>query len=319
METREDSKQLDRAFRPQSLADCTGQHEIRENLQVYIASAKARQEPLEHMLFCGPAGLGKTTLAGALAYEMGAKMVTVNSPSLKTKGELAAIIGSLNPGDILFLDEIHALKRELQELLYPVMEDFKLEIAAGNGAICIPLAPFTIIGATTHKGLLSKPMRDRFGDVCELKMYSNADLVSILYKAAKKMGFELSIGAANEVARRSQGTPRVALRIIRRVRDFVLFSKSTNGVADEKLACQVCDRIGIDSEGLDPLARRMLKLLCEKSKPVGLQAVAAQLGECLETIQDCVEPFLLANGFIERESAGRVATMKARQHLAQAA
>ncbi len=313
METRDDSK-LDRALRPQTLSDCMGQDAVRQNLRVYIASAKARNEPIEHLLFCGPAGLGKTTLASAVANEMGVKIVTVNSPSLKTKGQLAAIIGSMNPGDVLFLDEIHALKRELQELLYPVMEDFKLEIAAGAGAIAIDLAPFTVIGATTHKGLLSKPMRDRFGDVCELQPYGSRELSSILVRAASKMEFALSQVAAEEIARRSQGTPRIALRILRRVRDFALFLKKS---PDAELVRQVCARIGVDDEGLDPLARRMLAILCEKSKPVGLQAIAAQLGEALETVQDCVEPYLLSHGFIEREAAGRVATSKARQHLSR--
>jgi holliday junction DNA helicase RuvB len=303
----------DRTFRPAKLDDCLGQDEIRNNLKVYVASAKARNEPIEHMLFCGPAGLGKTTLAGALAAEMGGRLVTVNSPSLKTKGEMAAIIGSLGPGNVLFLDEIHALKRELQEILYPVMEDFKLEIAAGNSTIAIDLAPFTLIGATTHQGKLSKPMRDRFGDVCELRLYKSEELMSIVLRASVKMGFQVTPMAALEIARRAQGTPRVALRLTRRVRDFALSAKIIQ--ANETFVQRVCQQIGIDSAGLDPIARRMLQLLANKGKAVGLQAIAAQLGECLETIEDAVEPFLLASGFVERAQSGRIITPKGAQHL----
>lgn len=310
MDTQE---KVDRAFRPLSFSDCLGQEELCTNLRVYIASAKSRNEPVEHLLFAGPAGTGKTTLAGIVAQEMGVRMVTVNSPSLKTKGELASIIGGLNPGDILFLDEIHALKREIQELLYPVMEDFKLEIAAGQGSISIPLAPFTVIGATTHKGLLSKPMRERFGDVCELRPYEYKSLGKIVSRAARHMNVEIEQEAAEEIARRAQGTPRIALRILRRVRDFALFA-NTN-LVDTAQVEVTCIRLGIDEFGLDSLARRMLQLLCAKSKPVGLQAIASQLGEALETISDCVEPFLLAHGFIEREASGRVATDKARMHM----
>lgn len=309
-----ETDKLDRTFRPQTLSECLGQDEIRSNLQVYVASAKARNEPIEHMLFCGPAGLGKTTLAGALAAEMGGRLVTVNSPSLKTKGELASIIGQLGPGDVLFLDEIHALKRDLQELLYPVMEDFKLEIAAGSSAIAIPLAPFTVIGATTHQGKLSKPMRDRFGDVCELRPYKPEELSQIVLRAAQKMNLSLSAEAASEIAARSQSTPRVALRIMRRVRDFFLAAGGANFVG-HMFVRQVCMNLGIDSAGLDPLARRMLRLLSEKGRSVGLQAIAAQMGEALETIEDCVEPFLLAQGFIERAQSGRVVTTKGVAHL----
>ena len=303
----------DRTFRPAKLADCLGQDEIRNNLKVYVASAKARNEPIEHMLFCGPAGLGKTTLAGALAAEMGGRLVTVNSPSLKTKGEMAAIIGSLGPGDILFLDEIHALKRELQEILYPVMEDFKLEIAAGNTTISIDLAPFTLIGATTHQGKLGKPMRDRFGDVCELRLYKAEELAQVVGRAAGKMNFQITPQGAMEIARRAQGTPRVALRLTRRVRDFALASKVQ--VVNDLFVQHICQQIGIDSAGLDPIARRMLQLLANKGKAVGLQAIAAQLGECIETIEDAVEPFLLASGLVERAQSGRIITPQGVQHL----
>ena len=304
---------LDRTFRPQNLAECLGQDEIRKNLMIYVASAKARNEPLEHVLMVGPAGTGKTTLAGALATEMGGRLITVNSPSLKTKGELASIISQLEKGDILFLDEIHALKRELQELLYPVMEDFKLEIASGTAAVAIDLAPFTLIGATTHQGKLSKPMRDRFGDVCELQLYKPIELVQIVVRALDKMSLQITEKAAHEIAHRSKGTPRVALRLTRRVRDFAISSNKT--LIDNLFVQYVCHQIGIDMAGLDSISRRMLKLLADKKRTVGLQAVSAQLGEAVETLEDCVEPHLLAQGFIERAQSGRIITSKGVEHL----
>jgi Holliday junction DNA helicase RuvB len=301
-------KELDRTFRPQTLAECLGQVEIRRNLAVYVASAKARQEPIEHMLFCGPAGLGKTTLAGALAAEMGGHLVVVNAASVKNKTELERAIVQCEPGDILFIDEIHALKRPMQELLYTVMEDSKIELSSG----VLPLR-FSVIGATTHQGKLPKPMRDRFGDVLELQPYTLGELTSIVQRAADKMALELTPQGAMEIATRCQGTPRIALRIARRTRDFALAEKTL--VATHQFVQQVCRQIGIDSAGLDPIARRVLRLLAEKGRAVGLQAVAAQLGEALETIEECVEPFLLSQGFIEREQAGRIVTAKGAAHL----
>ncbi len=309
----EKTDKLDRALRPQSIAECEGQDEVRANLQVYVASAKARNEPVEHMLFCGHAGLGKTTLAGALAADMGGRLVTVNSPSIKTKGEIAAILGQLGPGDILFLDEIHALKPALQELLYPVMEDFKLEIASGNSTVAVDLPAFTIVGATTHVGKLSKPMRDRFGAVSELQLFRPDELARVVLRAAKKMGFVMEQEGAMEIGRRAQGTPRIALRILRRVRDFALFQGEK--VLDAMFVDEVCTRIGVDRAGLDPIARRVLRLLSEKKKPIGLQAIASSLGEAVETIEDCVEPFLLAEGMVERAQSGRCITPKGLAHL----
>jgi Holliday junction DNA helicase RuvB len=305
----ETTDKLDRAFRPQTLADCLGQNEIRQNLQVYVAAAKARNEPIEHLLFCGPAGLGKTTLAGALAADMGGQLITVNAASVKNKDELRIAILKCGRGDILFIDEIHALKRPMQEMLYTVMEDSRIEV----GSDSIHLAAFTIIGATTHQGKLSKPMRERFGDICELRPYSLPELTSIVQRAAGKMSFELTPQGAMEIATRAQSTPRIALRITRRARDFALATKTL--VATHEFVQQVCKKIGIDAAGLDPIARRVLRLLAEKGRATGLQAIAAQLGEALETIEDCVEPFLLAQGFIEREQAGRVVTTKGAAHL----
>ncbi len=304
METTTDK--LDRAFRPQTIADCLGQDEIRQNLQVYVASAKARNEPIEHMLFCGPAGLGKTTLAGALAGDMGGHMTAINAASLKNKNELKIAIFGCERGDVLFIDEIHALKRPMQEMLYTVMEDSNLD--------GVSLQAFTIIGATTHQGKLSKPMRERFGDILELRPYKLEELTSIVQRAAKKMSLNLSTEGAQEIAARSQSTPRIALRITRRVRDFAFAGNGAEQVG-HLFVLHVCKQIGIDSAGLDPIARRVLRLLAEKGRATGLQAIAAQLGEALETIEDCVEPFLLAQGFIEREQAGRAATAKGVQHL----
>jgi Holliday junction DNA helicase RuvB len=300
-------KELDRTFRPQTLDECLGQIEIRHNLAVYVASAKARQEPIEHMLFCGPAGLGKTTLAGALAAEMGGHLVVVNAASIKKMMELERAIVQCEPGDILFIDEIHALKRPMQELLYTVMEDSKIELSSG----VLPLR-FSVIGATTHQGKLPKPMRDRFGDVLELQPYTLGELTSIVQRAAAKMDCEMTPQGAMEIAARSQGTPRIALRIARRTRDFALATKTL--VATHQFVQQVCRQIGIDSAGLDPIARRVLRLLAEKGRAVGLQAVAAQLGEALETIE-MIESFMLSRGLIERESSGRVITPNGLKHL----
>jgi Holliday junction DNA helicase RuvB len=304
----ETTDKLDRAFRPQSIAECLGQNEIRQNLQVYVAAAKARNEPIEHLLFAGPAGLGKTTLAGALAADMGGQLHVINAASIKIEGLKVAIL-KCSRGDILFIDEIHALKVPMQEMLYTVMEDLRLEV----GSDSIHLAPFTIIGATTHQGKLSKPMRERFGDILELRPYSTPELASIVQRAAGKMQLELTPQGAMEIAARSQSTPRIALRISRRVRDFAAATKTL--VATHEFVQQVCRKIGIDAAGLDPTSRRVLRLLAEKGRATGLQAIAAQLGEALETIEDCVEPFLLAQGFIEREQAGRVVTAKGAAHL----
>ena len=302
----ETTDKLDRTFRPQSLSECLGQDGVRQNLQVYVASAKARNEPVEHMLFCGPAGLGKTTLAGALAADMGGHLTAINAASLKNKNELKIAIFACERGDVLFIDEIHALKRPMQEMLYTVMEDSQLD--------GVQLQSFTIIGATTHQGKLSKPMRERFGDICELQPYKVEELASIVQRASKKMNLNLAPEAAKEIAIRSQNTPRIALRIVRRVRDFFLAAGGASFVGHQFIL-GVCQKLGIDSAGLDPIARRVLQLLADKGRATGLQAIAAQLGEALETIEDCVEPFLLAQGLIEREQSGRIVTAKGEAHL----
>jgi Holliday junction DNA helicase RuvB len=294
-------------FRPTTLAECLGQDSVRLRLQVYVASAKSRNDPVEHLLFCGPAGLGKTTLAGAVAAEMGGDLVALNAASIKNKNELKKAVFSCEKNGVLFIDEIHALNRQMQEMLYTVMEDSVLD--------GVRLNAFTVVGATTHQGLLSKPMRERFGDVLELRPYKNEELASIVERAAGKMSLNLAPEAAREIAARSQHTPRIALRILRRVRDFFLAAGGASFVGHHFIL-NVCQQLGIDSAGLDPLARRVLRLLSKKGRAVGLQAVAAQLGEAVETIENSVEPFLLAKGFVEREQAGRIVTQRGIAHLA---
>jgi Holliday junction DNA helicase RuvB len=293
-------------FRPQRLDECLGQENVRERLKVYISSAKARNEPLEPTLMTGPPGLGKSTLAGAVANEMGGTLITLNAASLKNKAELKKAVFSCEKNGVLFIDEIHALKNTMQEILYTVMEDGVLD--------GVQLQPFTIIGATTHQGKLSKPMRERFGDILELRPYKTDELASIVERAASKMDIVLAPEAAREIALRSQHTPRIALRLVRRVRDFFLAAGGANFVG-HRFVLNVCYQLGVDSAGLDPIARRVLRLLAEKDRAVGLQAVAAQLGEAVETIEESVEPFLLAQGFIEREQGGRIVTSKGKTHL----
>jgi len=309
-----ETDKLDRALRPQSLADFTGQKQVAENLQVFIAGAKDRGEPLEHLLFCGGPGLGKTTLAGVVASEMSSRLVTVNAPSIKTKAEMAKILLSLEHGDILFLDEIHRLKAEIQEILYPVMEDFKLEIAQGEGTLRLDLMPFTLIGATTHMGLISAPMRDRFGDVCTLVPYTTVELEAVITRSAIMLNMVLEASAIREIAQRSRSTPRVALKLLRRMRDYAAFQNTW--LVTHQMTKDSFQKLGIDQLGLDQTSRKLLGLLIEKGRPVGLNTLASLLGEQVQNIEEAIEPFLLAQGFIEKMPGGRVATDKARKHLA---
>lgn len=308
---------VDRTYRPKSLAEFHGQSQICENLTVYINAAKTRGEPLEHLLFCGPAGLGKTTLAGVVAGEMGRKMIVVNAPSVRTKADMLAAIAKLTPGDILFVDEIHRLKLEIQELLYPVMEDFRLEVVVGDAVVQMDVPPFTLIGATTHVGLLSRPMRERFGDVLTLVPYSVDELAEVVQRAAPEMGLWIRIHACYEIAKRSRSTPRVALKILRRVRDYAQAAQVSHVDAD--FVQVVSTKLGIDEFGLDQNCRKMLEFLSTKKRPVGLQAIASNLGEAKETIEDSIEPFLLMLGFVERMPAGRVVTKAGLDYVAQAA
>lgn len=305
--------QLDRALRPTSFDGFLGQEEAKHNLRVCVHGALSRGEPLDHVLLAGPPGLGKTTLAAILANEMGARIVVVNAPGIKTKGELASLLTSLRRGDVLFLDEIHSLNAKIEEVLYPAMEDYRLEVVAGNKALTIALEPFTLIGATTRAGMLQRPLRDRFGMTVNMVPYSVEELRTIAGESARKLGVVLDPSGAEELARRSRGTPRIANRILRRVRDFALY----DGVdaVDAVAVARTCDQLGVDAAGLDPTMRRYLRTLCEKNSPVALSTMVALLGESKDTVEEAIEPFLLRLGLIERTPRGRVATAAGNAHM----
>jgi len=308
-----------RALRPQTLEEFVGQEKIKERLRVYIQAAKARGEPLDHVLLLSPPGLGKTTLAHIIAHEMGVQIKVSSGPALERPGDLAAILTHLAPGDILFVDEIHRLHPKVEEILYPAMEDWKLPIVLGEGphARCIelPLAPFTLIGATTREGLLTTPLRDRFEVVFRLEFYRPEELAEILRRAAPKLGVGITAEAAEELGARARGTPRIALRLLRRARDVAQvqgLSTITLAVAQETLRM-----LGIDEAGLDELDRRILAVMMDRFEggPVGLETLSAALGEDPETIAELYEPYLIALGFIRKTPQGRVATERAYAHL----
>lgn len=305
--------QSDRALRPTSFNEFLGQEQAKYNLQVYVATAAQRGEALDHILLAGPPGLGKTTLAGILANEMGARLVVVNAPSIKSKGELASLLVSLKKGDILFLDEIHSLHPKVEEVLYPAMEDYKLVIMAGNNALNISLEPFTLIGATTREGMLQRPLRDRFGEIIRMHPYSEEELTVIVKNSATKLNLVCGDDAAKELARRARGTPRIANRLLRRIRDFAQY-QGTNVITAE-IVNATCDRLGVDSLGLDETSQRYLRILLEKGVAVGLNVMVSLLGESKDTVEDVIEPHLMRLDLIERTTKGRVATAKARRHF----
>ncbi|BCD61549.1 Holliday junction DNA helicase RuvB [Nitratiruptor sp. YY08-26] len=300
-------------LRPATWNEYIGQEKIKKNLKVFIEAAKKRGESLDHILFFGPPGLGKTTLANIIASQMQSNIKITAAPMIEKSGDLAAILTNLEEGDILFIDEIHRLSPAIEEILYPAMEDFRLDIIIGSGpaaqTIKIDLPRFTLIGATTRAGMLSSPLRDRFGMHFRLEFYTPEELSRIIDNAAKKLGKSIEEHAAVEIAKRSRGTPRIALRLLKRVRDFA-------DVADEEKilhnrTLEALEALGVDERGFDELDLRLLKLLAEaKGKPLGLSTIAAALSEDEGTIEDVIEPFLLANGFIERTARGRVATLK---------
>ncbi|MBN2549951.1 MAG: Holliday junction branch migration DNA helicase RuvB [Anaerolineales bacterium] len=310
---------LDPALRPKSLADLIGQDRVRENLEILIAAARQRGEPLDHVLFYGPPGLGKTTLAHILANEMGVNIKITSGPAIEHPGDLAAILTNLRAGDILFVDEIHRLGRSIEEVLYPAMEDFALDIIIGKGpsarSIRLKLPRFSVIGATTRLALLTAPLRARFGAVYRLDFYDIPAMCKIVSRAASVLGVDADPEGVDEIARRGRGTPRVALRMLRRVRDFA--EVRAQGIITRSISHDALDLMDVDALGLDDLDRRVLLTVIEKYRggPVGLSTIAASISEEPDTIMDVVEPYLLQLGFLERTPQGRVATRQAYEHL----
>jgi Holliday junction DNA helicase RuvB len=308
------------SLRPASLADFVGQKELVENLSVSLQAAKQRNEPIEHMLFSGPPGLGKTTLANIVAHEMGARITVTSGPAIDRAGDLIGILTNLEAGDVLFIDEIHRLSKAVEEFLYPAMENFKVDFVVDKGpyakTINFNLKPFTLIGATTRSGLLASPLRDRFGIFHHIEFYGFEDLSKIVSISAKKLNVELSPDASLEIARRSRGTPRIANRLLRRVRDYAQV-KTKAGTIDLTVVADAMKSLGIDAAGLDELDRRLLKVMAQNYKggPVGIETLAATLNEEVDTIVDVVEPFLLKIGFLNRTTRGRELTDLSRKHI----
>ena len=307
------------SLRPVRLSEYIGQERTKESLLISIQAAKQRKEPLDHLLFYGPPGLGKTTIAGVIAREMGKSLRTTSGPAIEKPGEIAAILNGLGEGDILFIDEIHRLNKQAEEILYPAMEDFAIDILIGKGpetkAIHLKLPKFTLIGATTRAGLLSAPLRDRFGEVHRLEFYTEEELCVIVMNSAKKLKAQIDREAAMELAKRSRGTPRIANRILKRVRDYAQVrhdGKITKEVADTAL-----DMMGVDGMGLDTADKKLLLTLINSfgGGPAGLDTIAASIGEDAGTVMDLIEPYLLQKGFISRTPRGRIATEKAYRHI----
>ena len=315
----EEDIKIENNLRPLALEDYIGQEKVKRNLKVYIEAAKARNDSLDHVLFYGPPGLGKTTLAGIIANEMGTHLKVTSGPAIEKPGEMAAILNNLQEGDVLFVDEIHRLNRQVEEVLYPAMEDFAIDIMIGKGAsarsIRLDLPHFTLVGATTRAGMLTAPLRDRFGVVNRLEFYTEKELQTIIIRSAGVLDVEIDEKGALEMARRSRGTPRLANRLLKRVRDFA--QVKYEGVITEVVARQALDLLDVDKEGLDQTDRGILLAMIGKfgGGPVGLETLAASIGEDPGTIEDVYEPYLLKNGFIQRTPRGRVVTDAAYAHL----
>lgn len=318
-EVTEEDKRIEPNLRPQMLDEYIGQQKIKANLKVYIDAAKARGESLDHVLFYGPPGLGKTTLSGIIANEMGVRMKVTSGPAIEKPGEMAAILNNLQEGDVLFVDEIHRLNRQVEEVLYPAMEDFAIDIMLGKESsarsIRLDLPHFTLVGATTRAGLLTAPLRDRFGVVQKLEFYTPKELQIIVERSAQVLGVGIDPDGAAEIARRARGTPRLANRLLKRVRDFA--QVKYDGVITREVADFALDILDVDKCGLDNNDRNILLMMIEKfgGGPVGLDTLAAALGEDGGTLEDVYEPYLLMNGFINRTPRGRVATEAAYRHL----
>ena len=314
----EEDVKIENHLRPQLLKDYIGQQKVKETLSIYIEAARQREEPLDHVLFYGPPGLGKTTLAGIIANEMGVKMKVTSGPAIEKPGEIAAILNNLSEGDVLFIDEIHRLNRQVEEVLYPAMEDFAIDIVIGKGAaarsIRLDLPKFTLVGATTRAGLLTAPLRDRFGVVSRLAFYSTQDLMTIIRRSAEVLHVKIDERGAEELARRSRGTPRLANRLLKRVRDYAQVCH--DGVITLQVANEALDLLDVDKYGLDQSDRNILLTMMNKFRggPVGLDTLAAALGEDSGTLEEVYEPYLIKNGFIQRTPRGRVVTELARAH-----
>ena len=310
---------LDQSLRPRWLRDYVGQSRVKDNLAIFLEAAKRRREPLDHVLLYGPPGLGKTTLAHIVAQEMGGQIRVTSGPAIERAGDLAALVTNLEAGDVLFIDEIHRLGRALEEILYPAMEDFALDLVVGAGpgarSVRLELPRFTLIGATTRVGLLSPPLRDRFGIVHHLDYYGVEDLTVIVSRSAEILGIELAPEGAAEIARRSRGTPRIVNRLLRRVRDFAQVAGA--GVIERTTSTDALERLEVDRYGLDQIDRRILSAVLEKFRggPVGLSTLAAAVGEDGETLEEIYEPYLIQIGFLERTPRGRCATRLAAEHL----
>ena len=310
---------VDASLRPQKLADFIGQEKARANLSVFIEAARARQEALDHVLFVGPPGLGKTTLAQIVARELGVNFRATSGPVIAKAGDLAALVTNLEPRDVLFIDEIHRLSPQVEEILYPAMEDFQLDLIIGEGpaarSVKIDLAPFTLVGATTRAGLLTNPLRDRFGIPVRLNFYSEAELELIVSRGARVLGIGMTADGANEIARRARGTPRIAGRLLRRVRDFA--HVDGDKAVDRQIADKALRQLEVDASGLDAMDRRYLTMIAENygGGPVGIETIAAGLSEPRDALEDIIEPYLIQKGFIQRTPRGRLLTGAAFKHL----